>query len=49
LPFLNQARKNELDRETLLNEDIRCQNVAEAASVATSNSASYRRENRLAS
>ena len=49
IAFPQSGEKNELDRETLLNEDIRCQNVAEPASVATSNCASYRRENRLAS
>ena len=42
-------RENELDRETLLNDDFRCQNVAEPDSGATFNFASYRRENRLAS
>jgi hypothetical protein len=47
--FPQSGEKNELDRETLLNEDIRCQNVAEPASVATSHCARYRRESRLAS
>ena len=49
IAFPQSGEKNALDRETLLNEDIRCQNVAEPASVATFHSASYRRESRLAS
>lgn len=48
MAFPQSAEKNEPDRETSLFEDIRCQNVAEPDYVATSNSASYRRENRLA-
>ena len=48
MAFPQSGEKNEPDRETLLYEYIRCQNVGEPDSVATSNSASYRRENRLA-
>ncbi|MEJ2161393.1 MAG: hypothetical protein P8X53_13075 [Chromatiales bacterium] len=46
IAFPQSGEKNALDRETLPNEDIRCQNVAEPASVATFHSASYRRESR---